>query len=445
MGSKFEGATLFLYTELRNGAEQVASGQRASTEFAFDVEDLGYGRSVAWSASELGVEAVFVGSGISQEASDAAFQKFEEELQTSAILDALLADCPYELYWYDKTQGVSKGSGIGATYSGGEWKCYIKGQYTFSFAVASEFSAGEYTADTSKTGAATAAVSNAQDILSAANGLSDLEKLNYYKEEICDLVSYNDAAAGGGIAYGNPWQLVWVFDGDTSTNVVCEGYSKAFQYLCDKTNFSSNRVSAISPTGVMSGGMGAGRHMWNIVTLDDGWNYLADVTNSDTGTAGSNGDLFLVPYTSGSVENGYTFLCFGTNEIHYSYDADCIDLFSAENLTLSANPYGTNPLPEPLEITSQPQDVIATDGQNITLHVEANKTDVSYQWQWSDDGENWVNCTFDGAFTDTLSFMAKEIVHGMYFRCVVSNTNESVNSEAAQVMVDPIEHLGRNG
>ena len=313
VGSKFEGASLFLYTELRNGAEQVASGQSASTEFAFDVEDLGYGSSAGWSASELGVEAVVVNGSITEEAKSAAFQKFEEELQTSAILGALLADCPYELYWYDKTQGVSKGSGIGATYSGGEWKCYISGQYTFRFAVASEFSAGECTADTYKTGAATAAVSNAQDILSAASGLSDIEKLNYYKEEICDLVSYNDAAAGGGVAYGNPWQLVWVFDGDTSTNVVCEGYSKAFQYLCDKTNFSSNRVSAISPTGVMSGGTGEGRHMWNIVTLDDGWNYLADVTNSDSGTVGSNGDLFLVPYTSGSVGNGYTFLCFGTD------------------------------------------------------------------------------------------------------------------------------------
>ena len=28
-------------------------------------------------------------------------------------------------------------------------------------------------------------------------------------------------------------ELIWVFDGDSSTNVVCEGYAKAFQYLCD--------------------------------------------------------------------------------------------------------------------------------------------------------------------------------------------------------------------
>ena len=83
------------------------------------------------------------------------------------------------------------------------------------------------------------------------------------------------------MAYGNPWQLIWVFDNDDSTNVVCEGYSKAFQYLCDKGFAGSSTISCDTVTGTMGGATGAGNHMWNLVTID-GDSYLADITNSDT-------------------------------------------------------------------------------------------------------------------------------------------------------------------
>ena len=110
-----------------------------------------------------------------------------------------------------------------------------------------------------------------------------------FRDEICELVSYNAAAAGESYTdgYGDPWQLIYVFDGDDSTNVVCEGYAKAFQYLCDLSGLTCYTV-----TGAMAGGTGEGPHMWNIVTLGDE-NYLVDVTNSDAGTVGQNGGLFL--------------------------------------------------------------------------------------------------------------------------------------------------------
>lgn len=41
------------------------------------------------------------------------------------------------------------------------------------------------------------------------------------------------AADDGDFSLDNdPWQLIHVFDGDTTTNVVCEGCSKAFVYTC---------------------------------------------------------------------------------------------------------------------------------------------------------------------------------------------------------------------
>ena len=109
---------------------------------------------------------------------------------------------------------------------------------TFSFKVAEAYKgADDYTTDISKTSAVTAAVANANAIVDKYAGNTDWEKLNAYRTEICRLVSYDRSAAEGGVAYGDPWQLVYVFDGDPNTNVVCEGYSKAFQYLCDLSAF----------------------------------------------------------------------------------------------------------------------------------------------------------------------------------------------------------------
>ena len=436
VGERFTGASQVLYSDLRLGAGDIASGQRPSTVFVFSAEDLGYGNGVTWNAEDLGINVPIISDGMfSIEAKNAASAKFEQELKVDDIISALLADCPYEFYWHDKTIGVSRNVGIGATYINGEWRCYITGNYTFSFAVAAEFEDGDYTVDVQKTGAATTAVGNAQLILSASNGLSDIEKLHHFKTSICDAVSYNFDAVNNGAPYGNPWQLIWVFDGDPSTNVVCEGYSKAFQYLCDKAVFSDNNVCAYSATGLMSGATGAGDHMWNIVTLDDGRNYLADVTNSDSGTVGQVGDLFLVPFTSGSVKTGYTFLCFGDTDVTYTYDENATNLFSEEDLTISSIPYGTTPVPDSLEITTQPQDVSTQAGQQVTLHVEANISEVTYQWQWSSNGTTWRNCTSGGSNTNTFSFLMKETLAGRKYRCIVSTADESVTSDEATISI----------
>lgn len=69
--------------------------------------------------------------------------------------------------------------------------------------------------------------------------------------------------------------------------MVCEGYSKAFQYLCDLSD-----ITCYTVTGMMNGGTGEGPHMWNIVA-NNGKYYMADITNSDEGTVGEDGGLFL--------------------------------------------------------------------------------------------------------------------------------------------------------
>ena len=84
------------------------------------------------------------------------------------------------------------------------------------------------TVDSKKTGAASSAAENARKIIEKHKAEKDYEKMESYKEEICDLTSYNYDAVKPGVAYGDPWQMIYVFDGDESTNVVCEDMQKHF-------------------------------------------------------------------------------------------------------------------------------------------------------------------------------------------------------------------------
>ena len=163
-------------------------------------------------------------------------------------------------------------------------------------------------------------------------------KLVAYREYITKAVDYNFAAAdeNNGYPYGDPWQLIYVFDGDPDTNVVCEGYSKAFKYLCDLTWTGSDpEVACYLPTGTMDGGTGAGLHMWNIVSIG-GVNYLTDITNCDSGTTGAPDQLFLCG-AEGSVDASYAAAT--TNgTVTYVYDNETLALYDKE-LVLSATKY----------------------------------------------------------------------------------------------------------
>ena len=446
--SSLTGIDRAIYDEIAACLPAIAAGERASTEFEIDVDDLGLEKTF-WTAGELGISTILAVdesgniiiddegyASISAEAIEAIDEITSYDL--FKIIRALLADHPYQLYWYEKTQKtISTGYEITALYDDTieDYLVGIDGVFAISLPVADEYSAGEYMVDTSIGQAVQTSVENANDIVDEHSGETDIEKLCSYRDEICSLVSYNYEAADGGAGYGNPWQMIWVFDGDPGTNVVCEGYSKAFQYLCNQSDFSDENTCAYSVSGTMTGGTGAGPHMWNIVTLDDRYHYLADITNSDSGTAGEDGELFLAPYTSGSVQDGYTFTCSDGTDIHYAYEEDVFSIYSTDDLTIAAYAYGK----VPLEITSQPQDVSAEAGETVVLHVEANKSNVTYQWQWKTDSTNWKNCTSGGYNSDTFSFTMKETLAGRLYRCKVTGNGETLMSEAARISLPPLE------
>lgn len=258
----------------------------------------------------------------------------------SNVNDALLLDRPYEFYWFDKTR--ADGTPGGWEYSGelsGDYVLAARVKFYVAAAYQSTSVTGDdkyFTTDTGKTSAAAATPAKAQAIVDQYAGRSDYEKLLGYKNEICALVDYNHTAADDdSTPYGDPWQIIYVFDGDKNTNVVCEGYAKAFQYLCDLSAF--NDAVCYTVTGTMSGGTGAGSHMWNIVTLE-GKNYLVDVTNSDSGSVGQDGGLFLSAPDEGSWDQWYRFLI-GGQTISFDYDFDTESLYDSSILTLASSDY----------------------------------------------------------------------------------------------------------
>lgn len=128
-----------------------------------------------------------------------------------------------------------------------------------------------------------------------------------------------------------------MFDNNPFTNVVCEGYAKAFKHLCDLSSFSESDLFCSLVTGTMTGGTGAGPHMWNIVTIG-GRNYLVDVTNCDTGTVGAPDKLFLCGATENVPSKKYTATA-GSQGIVYEYDADTLSDYASSDLRLEEMPY----------------------------------------------------------------------------------------------------------
>ena len=329
-GSKLKGDTLSVYFYISSQLPLIASGEITSTHFAVPDEDVAFLTQTAWTAEELGVPAIAEGNVIRQDAKDAAAAKLREEyFDLSVLIDALLADHPYLLYWYDKTpKTTADGYRFRAYRENGVWYLGYRGSLVLNFPVAEEYAAGDYTVDASIGQTVQTSVENALAVVAKFEDLPDYEKLAAYRQEICDLTSYNYGAISGNVPYGNPWQLIWVFDGDPATEVVCEGYAKAFKYLCDRSSFE-NEIDCRTVTGKING---AG-HMWNLVTMEDGWNYLTDVTNCDTNTSGADDKLFLVG-AYGSPLEGYTANSDCLSRMHYTYDQDMLDLWSIEELTV---------------------------------------------------------------------------------------------------------------
>lgn len=255
-----------IYCELKDFIKSVACGDVSNAEYVYTTNL----STLTWTADELGCK---LGDYLSNEAEAILRAKFIEAINFEKVYLKLLYDLPYDLYWHDKTQGVEYPYDYACSSSSVKITS-IK----FSFYVSADYSeSGEektFVTSTEDIARANEVIDAAKAIVEKNKELSDVEKFNSYITEIMALVDYNFPVADSSenTLYGDPWQIIWVFDNDESTKVVCEGFAKAFKYLCDLTEFENDVECYLA-----SGDSGNGPHMWNVVSVN-GANYLVDIT-----------------------------------------------------------------------------------------------------------------------------------------------------------------------
>ena len=354
-----------MYDQLKPAIAKTANGSVASAKYHIDMDVSGAVVS-SWTAQQLGVSAVVAENPSTGEyyIPDEAMDALAVKTNIYPVINALLVDCPYELYWYDKEKGVQLFETlIGVRTINNVFALYFKNGINVAFYVADEYAVETFKINTSKINRVNTAINNAKSIVTNAANKSDYDKLVTYSKAICDRVEYDDdAAEDPTIPYGDPWQLISVFDGDPKTNVVCEGYSKAFKYLCDLTSFSKP-IECIIVNGTTIYYGESGRHMWNVVKMENGKNYLVDVTNCDTGNCGYPDKLFLAGYLSGNVSSGYTFRCGYSSVLQYIY-SDTTKINFPNDLVIANANY-------------VPTGVSGTIGNNLTWSITGNTLTIS--------------------------------------------------------------------
>ena len=342
-GKPLNDVTLPVYNALVEKINGVAAGTIANTVF-----DLGV--LITWTEDNFDNHAPF--SNLNDFVNAAS--KKAKGLDSQALMNRLLSQMPFELYWFDKTYQVgetlsfSVGYSISTSSSNNAYRADVS--FTVKMIVSKDYApfdtSGGYAVDSDKIGKINTAVANATKIVSDNAGKTDYEKLVAYREKICNLVSYNNDATAVGYPYGDPWQLIYVFDNNPSTNVVCEGYSKAFKYLCDLTwQDNSPAIECSLVTGTMAVNSSPGPHMWNVVAIG-GSNYLVDVTNCDYGTIGSPDQLFLCGVTE--IKAAKKYKANVGSGVTYEYDDETISNFTEEELKLSPTAYTPSGAATPL-------------------------------------------------------------------------------------------------
>ena len=215
-----------------------------------------------------------------------------------------------------------------------------------------------------------------------------------------------------------------VFDGDPATNVVCEGYAKAFQYLCDLSEFKGDIVCR-----TVTGSMNGGDHMWNVVQMEDGKNYMVDVTNCDSGTIGAPDKLLLAGGTREDGGRAY-IMPLNPGSMAYAYRDEQKDLYTDGYLELSGSAYVYDPgaaQPEAASFTDVPswfeREVAWAAQKGITKgyggsttfasNVDCTHTQIlTFLWRAADEPtsstkapitvETWYQDAIDWAYGQTM-------------------------------------------
>lgn len=330
---------------------------------------------------------------------------------------AVYYDYPLEFYWLNYFFWYTDVRNFDIGYDSSRKEYYVLYKLSYDFEVNAAFRGSSiYEVNISRATQLRNALNHVNRIIENAAALPDLEKLIRYRDTIISMTDYDYEAlydlSNYGYGYGldgNPWQLINVFDGDPNTMVVCEGYEKAFKYLCDRTSFFSPEIECYTCIGNMSGLYFSGEHAWNIVHMGAGKNYLVDITNCDGGGDYVNPNLFMAVPIRGDYKNGYYFWDDGL-EYRYKYNDTTQSVCSKEQLTLAQTPYVMLPAPVLSSITNSKL--------GVTIKWESVEGTELYRVFRKIPGGSWQKI----AQTSSLSYVDKTAESGKTYsytvRCV---------------------------
>lgn len=295
-GPRLNGADLKYYNYYCSIIKSVTAGKQ--TTAAKKVKVANFVGKRTFTAKELGVSRIGYMKNGEFRVTDAAMKKIRAMVYPQDLTKVwfnVMTDMTSDGYWVDWYGGHTLyKSSTPFRYTAKSLTFDTKGYIQFRVPVIAEFRGSSlYKTDLSLIRGANTARKNAKDLVKAvaeqiktdypnATPIGvDYLKLLYYGAVIANLSEYDhDAAVLENPYWKGPWSLISVFDLKESTKVVCAGYARAYKYLCDLSNFNSSWIDCQIATG--SAGTSDSNHMWNIVRMNDGLNYVVDPTWMDT-------------------------------------------------------------------------------------------------------------------------------------------------------------------
>lgn len=341
-----------LYKILKKDVANVASGKNPTPIFKISLKSIGLDRFAT--KKQLGVKSFVDKNGYVTPQVDEALDRYLK-MDFTAVINYMYATEPFNLFWFDYYDenaklDTSPQYNLQFYIHNNRIRYYTESGYIrLKFAVAKNYGS-QYHVSAKTYQRAANVTANAKAIVRANAKVSDYNKLMNYAQVICDAVDYDDdAAAKTRKNYTDPWQCLAVFDGNPKTNVVCEGYAKAFAYLCSLTHFNSSAIKCSLMTGtnwIVTSHPDISLHMWDMVHMPDGKNYIVDVTNSDL--LGTDDDALVLVGETGTNEDGDIFhqvndYDFGGEDPHptvgYNYDSITKAVFKANELSVAKSDY----------------------------------------------------------------------------------------------------------
>ena len=298
-GDRLTGKAYNLYNAYKTIINAVNKGRKNDTVKKISTTKVINKRT--YTARELGLSKIANNKGGKWVATAKARKRIAEmvDKQTNwkGVYQSLLSDLSSDSYWVAWSSGASFYT---YTYKYDRNKIYFTKKFTLSLPVMPEYAKDVnalhkylYKLNRSKLNATSTARDNARAIVqifdeaipTVFEGYTpeqiDYNRLWYYCNMICRLAEYDTYTyklPADQRYWQGAWSMIYVFDNDASTKVVCSGYARALKYLCELSNFNSDWIDCQLATG-----FAGENHMWCTVRMNDGENYLVDPTWMDNG------------------------------------------------------------------------------------------------------------------------------------------------------------------